>query len=216
MTGQRAHSYRSYRYSGRDTLRNPMKGCRHGVGSIKLDYIAWQAIVHSLTDADFLHSALAQHEQGLHGDGDKKPASAEEITAKIDRLRLKDKAILGAITNPDLSDSRLEFKPRHREVMEQVRKLEGDLELIHRASGPNIPKRKSKMPSAGRIDEMAGLLRGGLAGMTRPADRQALLQRIMTQCVLDGKLLKMQCLVGPKVDISPRCETRRNKAHLRQ
>ena len=45
MTGQRAHSYRSYRCSGRDTLRNPMKGCRHGVGSIKLDDIAWQAIV---------------------------------------------------------------------------------------------------------------------------------------------------------------------------
>ena len=72
------------------------------------------------------------------------------------------------------------------------------------------------MPSAGWIDEMAGLLRDDLAGMTRPADRQALLQRIMTQCVWDGKLLKMQCLVGPKVGISPRCETRRSETHLRQ
>jgi hypothetical protein len=94
--------------------------------------------------------------------------------------------------------------------MEQVRKLEGDLERIHRPSGPNIPK--SKMPSAGWIDEMAGLLRDDLAGMTKPAYRQAFLQRIMTQCVWDGKLLKMQCLVGRKGASHPdvrRAATRR-------
>lgn len=185
LQGCPSHGRRFYRCSGRDRLAVPRCGAPIVHGE-KLEASVWRAIAAAFADPLALQALIARNIEQFSKTVDDGPKEAE-LQRSLEAVQRKEKNILRAMEDADLSDHFGDFKRDLLAAKRERQRLETELLAVQR-------RRAAAKSPLGDVDGLCRAIRRAIA-TADDATRAGFIQRLVERITVKDKTAEIHCAV---------------------